>query len=496
MDDKVDGPRDVAADAPDKGAARGAAPLRQSLTAWRLVLLVVAAAAPMAAVVGLVPVGFALGNGAGLPFTVLVVSLVLGLFSVGYSAMSRRVVSTGAFYTYVTRGLGGVLGLGAAFMALISYTVMTCGGIAYFAYFSQALFDEFFGWAPSWMWFAAAGSLLIAVLGYRGIDMSFRVVAVLVFAEIALLLCLVAGIIGKVGVRAFPGDSFSFHSLASGAPGVAVMLVFGLFAGFESAALYSEETRDPRRSVARATYGAVVAMGGFYILTTWVTVGAVGSGKIVGAAAQATGTLYFDLTASYLAPWASQLMSVFMATSMFATVLAAHNVASRYFFALGRQRCLPGTVGRVHSRYGSPHRASIVVSIVTAAIVIAGFLSGMAPMVGLGTITAGLGVVGIMALQCLASLAVIGYFRRHGGGSPWSTVVAPLLAFLAMGFGLTLAISRFDLLSGASNGFVNSLPVLIAMVFVSGSAYGWWLKIRRKDHYERVTAHLATEENS
>ena len=496
MDEAVDGSSAPAADATRTPAVAGTAPLRQSLTAWRLILLVVAAAAPMAAVVGLVPVGFAFGNGAALPFTILGVSVVLALFTVGYSAMSRRVVSTGAFYTYVTRGLGGVPGLGAAFMALVSYTVMTCGGLAYFAYFAQALFIQFFGWAPSWIWFAAVGWLLIAALGYRGIDMSFRVIAGLVFAEIVLLLILVVSIIAHLGGRAFPGESFSLHSLGSGAPGVAVMLVFGLFAGFESAALYSEETRDPRRSVARATYGAVVSMGVFYVLTTWVTVGAVGSGKIVDAAAQAPGTLYFDLTASYLAPWASQLMAVFMATSMFATVLSAHNVASRYFFALGRQRCLPGTIGRVHSRYGSPHRASMVVSVVTAVIVGVGFLAGMAPMVGLGTITAGLGVVGIMALQCLASLAVIGYFRRHGGGSLWSTVIAPLLAFLAIGFGLVLAISRFDLLSGASNGFVNSLPVIIAIVFVAGGAYGLWLKFRRADRYRNVTAHLATEQQA
>lgn len=493
MDETVDATRLQSGEADRPPVATSTGGLRQSLSAWRLVFLVVAAAAPMAAVVGVVPVAFAFGNGAGLPLTVLGVTAVLALFSVGYSAMSRRIVSAGAFYTYVTHGLGGVPGLGAAFVATVSYTVITCGAVGYFAYFAQAAFAEFFGGAPTWIWFAALAVVLIAALGYRGIDLSFRVIAALVIAELVILAFLVVSIISHLGGDAFPGESFSIQAVGSGTPGIAVMLVFLLFVGFESAALYSEETRNPRRSVARATYGAVAVMGGFYILTTWVTVGAVGSDRIADTAAQSTGNLYFDLTATHLAPWVSQVMAVFMATSMFATALSLHNVASRYIFTLGRQRCLPAALGRVHARNGSPHRASVVISITTALIVEVGFLAGASAMVGLGTVAAGLGTVGIMVLQCLASLAIIGYFRRHGGGSLWATLVAPALAFLAMSFGVILAVDRFDLLSGASSGVVNRLPVLVAAAFVAGVAYGLWLKFRRADQYRSVTMQLAAE---
>ena len=474
-------------------AAAGTGTLRQSLTTWRLILLVIAAAAPMAAVLGIVPVAFAFGNGAGLPITVLGVSVVLALFSVGYSAMSRRVVSTGAFYAYVARGLGGVPGLGAAFVATVSYIAITAGALSYFAYFAQVAFAGFFGVNPSWIWFAIVGWLLVAGLAYRGIDMSFRVIAVLVAAEFVVLLCLVVSIVGHLGGHAFPGESFSLHAAGSGTPGIAVMFVFLLFVGFESAALYSEETRNPRRSVARATYGAVAVMGAFYILTTWVTVGAVGSDRIADVAAQSTGTLYFDLAAQYLAPWVSQLMAVFMATSMFATALSLHNVASRYIFALGRQHCLPGALGRTHARYGGPHRASVIVTITLALIVGIGFFAGASPFVGLGTVAAGIGTIGIMTLQCLASLAIIGYFRRHGGGKIWPTVVAPLLAFLAMSFGVVLGVGKFDLISGASSAVVSALPIVVAVAFFVGAGYGLWLRFRRADRYRTLTEDLATE---
>jgi amino acid transporter len=478
---------------PNTAAEAPAGELRSDLTAWRLVLLVVAAAAPLGAVVGIVPVAFAFGNGAGLPFTVLLVMLVLAVFSVGYSAMSRRVVSTGAFYSYVSRGLGGVAGLGAAAVALVAYPAITCGALAYFGYFAQAAVASVSGGAPSWVWFAVVGAIVVGALGYRGIDLSFRVVAVLVAVEFAVIVSLVLGIVGRLGLAALPTESFSIRELGSGAPGIALMLVFLLFVGFESAALYSEETRDPRRTVARATYGVVAVMGTFYLLVTWVTVGAVGSSHIVEAATASTGSLYANLAAGYLAPWVGELITLVMATSMFATALALHNVASRYVFALGRQRCLPAPLGRPHARLGGPHRASLVVSVLTTAVIVCGAIAGAEPFVGLGTVAAGLGTVGVMALQCLASLAVVGYFRRHGGGSLWATVIAPVVSFVAMAAATVLAVSRFELLSGANNPVVNGFPALVAFGFVAGAGYGLWLKARRPQKYAAVAARLSSE---
>lgn len=117
-----------------------------------------------------------------------------------------------------------------------------------------------------------------------------------------------------------------------------------------------------------------------------------------------------------------------------------------------------------------------------------------APMVGLGTVAAGLGTVGIMALQCMAGLGVIGYFRgRSEGASRWSTLVAPLLAFAGMTLGVVLAVSRFDLLSGASNRAVNVLPVILVAVFVGGALYGVWLRKRKPGTYRSLSDHMAPD---
>ncbi|MGQ4600898.1 amino acid permease [Nocardia sp. R6R-6] len=467
--------------------------LRRSLGTWRLILMVVAAAAPMAAVIGIVPVAFALGNGPGVPLTFVCVSIVLAFFSVGYSAMSRRIVSTGAFYSYIAQGLGGAPGLGAAFVAVVSYTVFVAGGYGYVAVFTQTAVQQITGWNGSWIWFAVGGCVAVGVLGYRRIDLSSRLIAVLLTAEFAILLCLVISIIWHAGVHAFPAQSFSPHAAISGTPGIAVMLAFTCFIGFESAALYSEETHDPRRSVARATYGAVALIGAFYVLTTWVTVGAVGPDRIAEAAGQSTGNIYFDLTATYLAPWVADVMAVLMATSLFATTLAIHNVASRYLFALGRQRCLPHQLGRIHHRHGSPSVASCAISIVTTATVLVCVATGVAPMVGLGTVGIGFGTVGIIALQCVTSLAVVGYFRRVGAKAGYATLTAPLLAFIGLFAAVVLAVGKFDLLSGASSRWVNCLPALLAVVFAAGVGHALWIRKKRPTQFRQMTELMANQ---
>ena len=107
------------------------APARSALTGSigvaGIVFLVIAAAAPLTAVAGSLPVMIAIGNGAGAPMAYVVAAAVLLVFSVGYAAMSTSVTDTGAFYAYVARGLKQPAGGAAAWIALLGYNSMQIG---------------------------------------------------------------------------------------------------------------------------------------------------------------------------------------------------------------------------------------------------------------------------------------------------------------------------------------------------------------------------------
>ena len=129
----------------------------------------------------------AIGNGVATPMTYVVTAVVLLLFSVGYSAMSRYVVDAGAFYAYVTAGLGRRIGTGGAGLALLGYTAIQ---IAIYALAATTLGDLVVGWGgpalPWWVW-ATVLVAVVALLGYRSIDLGAKVPGVLLVLEAVLV---------------------------------------------------------------------------------------------------------------------------------------------------------------------------------------------------------------------------------------------------------------------------------------------------------------------
>ena len=77
---------------------------------------IVAASAPLTAVAGGQAATYLVTGNKGIPFLFIPLAIVLGTFAVGYAAMSHHVADAGAFYTYVTRGLGRIPGVGTAFL--------------------------------------------------------------------------------------------------------------------------------------------------------------------------------------------------------------------------------------------------------------------------------------------------------------------------------------------------------------------------------------------
>ncbi|MGY4778831.1 amino acid transporter, partial [Rhodococcus opacus] len=74
----------------DTTTGSGAGTLRGSIGVVGIVFLVIAAAAPLTAIGGALPVMIAIGNGACAPTAYLIAALVLLVFSVGYAAMSSH----------------------------------------------------------------------------------------------------------------------------------------------------------------------------------------------------------------------------------------------------------------------------------------------------------------------------------------------------------------------------------------------------------------------
>src|SRR5690242_13222593 len=95
--------------------------LKGSLGVGAIVMMVIATAAPLTVMVANTPLIISMGNGPAAPFDALVATITMLLFTIGFVAMSRYITNAGAFYAYIQKGMGRVVGLGSATMALLSY---------------------------------------------------------------------------------------------------------------------------------------------------------------------------------------------------------------------------------------------------------------------------------------------------------------------------------------------------------------------------------------
>lgn len=464
-----------------------------------VVFMIIAASAPLTVIAGGAPTAFAVTGSIGLPLAYVLLGIFLGLFAVGYGTMSTRIQNAGAFYAYIAAGLGVRQGIGAAILALVSYNAMQVGLYGIIGFASSSLLDVLFGIVIPW-WLVAIGFwALVAVLGVLRMDFSAKLIIVLVVLEF--LVVIVADVVG-LG-NAAEGISFSPFApseLFTGSFGAVLAFGIAAFMGFESGAIYAEEAKDPERTIRRATYIAVVLIGIFYAFSSWAFANGVGVSQIIPSAQEYGPDLLFVFLADFVPAWAIDLANLLFVTSLLAALIAFHNAAARYFFALGRPGVIPRVFARVSPRTGSPLGGSIaqsalaLVMIVIFAVVGQGSdLGALYPVVTMFTWLTNAAAFGVVFLMTVTSVAVIGYFRKEPAGyCLFIRIVAPALAALGLGFVFLMILLNFDVLID-SDGFSPLVVVMPGIILGSGLVgliRGEWMRRKQPDLFNAAAHDL------
>ena len=435
-----------------------------------IVFMVVAAAAPLTVIAGTVPLGLAAGNGAAFPATFALCCGVLLLFAVGFCAMSRHVPEAGAFYAYVQKGLGRAPGLGAAFLALVTYAAVQLAVFGYVGAVIDGLVRHWGGPEIPWWTWSLVAIAVVGLLGYRHIELSGRVLGALLVAEVAIVLVFDAVVIAR-GEHLSSAFVTPPH-IVSGSPGIAIMFAVASFIGFEATAIFRDEARDPQRTIPRATYTALLLIGVFYTLSSWSVVSAWGDAAAVTAATADPGNMIITTIGNVLGPAGGDLAQVLLMTSLFAAALSFHNVLARYYFALGNSGGLHGALGRSHPEHRSPHVASATQTVVSAVFVAIFAVAGMDPVTQVFAWMAGTATVGVLALMTLTCAAVLTYFRRtRVDVRLWHTVVAPGLGLAGLAGCLALTVANFRTLIGGSGALATGIGAVLVVSFVLGAAW-------------------------
>jgi len=122
-----------------------------------VLFMAVANAAPITAMTSNTPIAVGFGNGLGAPAGFLFATIILTLFAIGYVAMARYITTAGAFYGFISHGLGQVWGMASGALATFAYVVFEGSLIGGFAYFANDALNTIVGVNIPWLWFAIGG---------------------------------------------------------------------------------------------------------------------------------------------------------------------------------------------------------------------------------------------------------------------------------------------------------------------------------------------------
>ena len=483
-----------------------------------IVFFVVAAAAPLVGMTGAVPVAIVVGNGAAAPGAYVVAGIVLLLFSVGYAAMASKVTNVGAFFAFVGRGLGIIPGVGSAFVSLVAYLAVQLAVYGFFGGVVTAQMADKVGIHWKWWVWTLIAWAVVTGLSALSVDVGAKLLGVLMTLELLSLVITATAVLlssnkpdGIHFGASFAPSHIFVGGLASTA-GIAIAFAFASFIGFEATAIYGEESREPHKTVPRATYLAVIAITVIFGYTAFGIVTGLGASQVVDQTAKLSsvgGTplvnpanVLFSVADTYVGSWMSDLMSWLVISSLFAGLLAFQNSAARYFYAMGRAGVLPRSLERVNGR-GAPVIATAVTSVISFVVIVIFVAKGWDPVLNLFYWFSGLAVIAIALVEILVSVAVIAFFSRHRGEvSMWASLFAPLLSIGGLAVGLWLLMSRFALLAGTVKTGVDPVAhpwalnttgwILVLapfVMFVIGTIVG---KLRLSEENEDAVADLVT----
>jgi amino acid transporter len=453
-----------------------------------VLFFVMAGVAPLTVAAGVIPTAYATTGLTGIPAAFVVIAVILAIFASGYVTMARYIQNAGAAYAFISHGLGRSLGVPAALVALLAYSLLQIG---LYGALGPAAASEAATYlhihAQWWVWALGAWAI-ITILGLLRVDITGRVLGVLLCAE---LVVIVAETV--LGLAHPAGGQLSFATLSPSALTSAGFGTFGVLAviavlgyvGFEQAPVLGEEARNTHRTIPVATYTALAMIAVIYAGASWAMAARTGTSHIAAAAGKQGPGLLFGLGGSSTLGQAAQVLFI---TSLFAAALSFHNATWRYAFALGRENVLPAALGRT-GRNNIPKAASLAQSATAVAVIGVYAVTGQDPMTRLFFWLGTTGGYGVLLLLTVTAVAIIAFFARDTRGeNAWRRLIAPALAAVLLGGIVVLATRNYATLLGVAPGSAAAwiLPGSYLAVAVIGVVWALMLKDRRPDIYQAI----------
>jgi amino acid transporter len=345
--------------------------------------------------------------------------------------IAKYLPSAGGFFTWVSRGLGARVGWFISWLYAL-YTPLLPGLVlGLVGYISDQFFKANYGFSIPWQWWVIVGVTLCALVSYRGIRLSGRLLMITGSIEILILFALsISGLLspGKGGINLSgfnPASAPNSHGLY-----LAVVFSIVAYTGWESVASLGEETENPERNVGLAMWASVLAIGIFWAFAVWAMLVGWGTTQATSFGAAANNPM-LTLAHRY---WhgADIILLVALWNSGLAAALALFNQSTRMWYGMASAGALPKQLKKVHPRYLTPSgtiATEWVVALISAFILYLVYN----PLTGFGFYAFALSFA-IVLIYGAASIATGVYFwrERRSEFNPILHLIFPIVTTCAL----------------------------------------------------------------
>lgn len=339
--------------------------------------------------------------GPAVPLSFILSGLTCALAGLAYAEFASIVPASGSAYTYAYASLGEFIAFIVGWNLILEYTVTSSAVAVGWSGYVVGLFASAGLVLPHELVVAPAEggifnlpavliTLFLSFLLVRGTKESVKLNRILVFVKLAaifLFLVLAAPHVDATNWEPFL--PFGYSGVVSGAA-----IVFFAYIGFDAVATTAEECRNAARDLPVGIIGSLFICTLLYAVVAAVLTGVVPYSMLDTAEPVAFALRYIGYNVG------SAIVAVGAICGITTVLLVLLYGQSRIFFAMSRDGMVPANVCKIHRRFHTPYRVTILGAIFVS--VIAGvFPIGMiAEMANIGTLSAFLiASVGVMVLR-------------------------------------------------------------------------------------------------
>ncbi|WP_018661974.1 APC family permease [Heyndrickxia acidiproducens] len=357
-----------------------------------------------------------------LTYLIGMVGMTFTAFS--YARMSEAFPIAGSVYSYAQRGINDSVGFIAGWLILLDYIFVPA--LLYLV--SASALHDIVPQVPIIAW-AVLFIAINTVINVRGIEFTAKANKIIVVLELIVLAIFLAVGIAAI-VKGVNGAEFTVKplydhshfsmSVVMGAVSIAVLS----FLGFDGISTLAEETTEGSKSIGRACVYSLLAVGGLFIIQTWVA-------ALIWPnfnAFKNPDVAFYQIAEIAGGTWLKVLTIVATAFSWgIANALVAQAAISRILYSMARDRKLPGFLAKIHPKYKTPYLSTLLIAIIS--IIVTAFFSSQ-----IGKLSS---VVNFGALSSFLflHLSVMNYFIRKKKSKNYvAHLLLPLIGFAVIAY--------------------------------------------------------------